>query len=101
MERLVQIGNGAEIDDNDVLVAITIQDVLVLLSSGEHFPVFTSNKPTEIPQQGRHIYMSTCMYVCMYVCVWDKFNNETKMVVCMNLDFDICHFCFRRRHQLC
>ena len=60
VERVVLIGNGAEIDDDDVLMAITIQDVLVLLSSGEDFPVSTSNTHTE---QGRCISIFMCMHV--------------------------------------
>ena len=59
VESVMLIGNGAKIDDDDVLIAITIQDVLVLLSSGEEFPAFdisdesgdepTRKRPTTTP----------------------------------------------------
>ena len=63
---------GAEIDDDDVLMAITIQDVLVLLSSGEDFPVSTSNTYTE---KGRCIYI----FMCMHVYGGNKFVNKKQL----------------------
>ena len=60
---------------SNVLVVITIQDVLVLLSSGEDFQ---SQKPMEIPEQRRCIYM----FMCMHVCGGNMFVNET--IICIN-----------------
>ena len=61
---MLLVGNGAEVDDDDVLMAINIQDVLVLLSEGDAF-LRSSNEDTVTLQQGNCVCVRARARVCV------------------------------------